>query len=477
MNEPATGTITTVRDTVAAGRATAEQAVVAALDLIDRHNPRLNAVVALRADLALAEARDLDARLRAGEPAGPLAGVPVLVKDLEDVAGMRTTQGSFLFADASPAEADGLVPSRLRRAGAIVVGKTNLPEFATEGYTSNLVFGTTRNPWTLDWSPGGSSGGSAAALAAGLAPIATATDGGGSIRIPAASCGLLGIKPTNGLIGRRPIPDWIDLSTDGPLATTVEDLRLLLSVEAGPIAGDPTALSAWAPTVARTLPPRALAAPRLVPWGPLPGPVATAFEQALAAFADALGVRVEPIEPEGVFRTGNLDEDWFVLATAEHVARLGRATVKANLERMHPAARAFMEQGLAIGIDEYLAARRRRFGYVRELDELLGDEGIVLTPTVATEGFPADGRLEPGGEPQMLPPDAFTTAVQNMTGHPAISLPAGRLRNGVPFGLMATAPRFRDDLLLGLAAAWEAAQPWPRIAPGYQPFEAALGLA
>jgi Asp-tRNA(Asn)/Glu-tRNA(Gln) amidotransferase A subunit family amidase len=122
-----------------------------------------------------------------------------------------------------------------------VVGKTNTPELAFEGYTDNRIFGATRNPWALDFSPGGSSGGSAAALAAGLAPIATATDGGGSIRIPAALCGLAGIKPTNGVIGRRPIPDWIDLSTDGPLAVTVADLALLLQLEAGPVDGDPIA--------------------------------------------------------------------------------------------------------------------------------------------------------------------------------------------------------------------------------------------
>src|SRR6266540_3970054 len=167
---------------------------------------------------------------------------------VEDVEGMPTTFGSLLFKDAPPASADGLVTGRLRAAGAIVVGKTNLPEFAAQGYTTNSLFGVTRNPWALRWSPGGSSGGSGAALAAGMVPLATATDGGGSIRIPAALCGLAGIKPSGGLIGRRPIPDWIDLSTDGPLATSIEDLRLLLALEAGPVVGDPTALpTGWRP--------------------------------------------------------------------------------------------------------------------------------------------------------------------------------------------------------------------------------------
>ena len=233
-----------MRDAIESRHVSAEEVVRLALDRIDRLNPALNAVIALRADEAIAEARAIDARKHPSAELGPLAGVPLLVKDLEDVAGMRTTQGSVVFADAPLAAGDGLVPARLRAAGAIVVGKTNLPEFASEGFTSNLLFGTTRNPWALDWSPGGSSGGSAAALASGMALIATATDGGGSIRIPAAFCGLVGIKPTNGVIGRRPIPDWIDFSTDGPFATTVADLRLLLSIESGPVPGDPTALPA-----------------------------------------------------------------------------------------------------------------------------------------------------------------------------------------------------------------------------------------
>jgi Asp-tRNA(Asn)/Glu-tRNA(Gln) amidotransferase A subunit family amidase len=236
------GVISGVRDAIASRHVSAEEVVRVALERIERLNPALNAVVALRAEEAIAEARALDRAKVGARGSAPLAGVPVLVKDLEDVAGMRTTQGSVLFADAPPAKTDGLVPSRLLAAGAIVVGKTNLPEFATEGFPSNLLFGTTRNPWALDWSPGGSSGGSAAVLAAGMVPIATATDGGGSIRIPAAFCGLVGIKPSNGVIGRRPIPDWIDFSTDGPFASTVADLRLLLSLERGPVAGDPTAL-------------------------------------------------------------------------------------------------------------------------------------------------------------------------------------------------------------------------------------------
>jgi Asp-tRNA(Asn)/Glu-tRNA(Gln) amidotransferase A subunit family amidase len=446
-----------------------------ALARIDRLDGGIGAVVALRTEQALAEAHALDTALADGSVRpGPLVGVPVLVKDLEDVAGLPTRRGSLLFADAAPAAVDEVVPAALRAAGAIVVGKTNLPELATEGFTANLLEGVTRNPWAPEMSPGGSSGGSAAALAAGLVPVATATDGGGSVRIPASLCGLLGLKPTHGAVGRWPVADWIDLSTYGPLATTVDDLRLLLSVMLGRQAGDPTSAPApW--DVLRADPEpvvgHLLAAPRTSPLGPLPAEVASSYEASVQAFAELVGLPVRWLEPEEVFAgVGDPDLDWFTLATAEHVAALGRERVLAGLDRMHPATREFFMAGLEIGIDEYLAARRRRPAATRRLDDLLGAAGVLLTPTVASTGFLADGRLTPDVEAGMLPPEVYSTAMQNVTGHPAISLPAGRYADGVPFGLQLTAPRWRDDLLLDLAGRWERAHPWPRVAPGYEEF-------
>ncbi|MGZ4109230.1 MAG: amidase [Actinomycetota bacterium] len=449
-------------------RVSSRELVELALSRIEGSNGELNAVVGLRAEQALAEAAALDERVARGEDPGPLAGVPFLVKDIEDLAGMPTTFGSLLFADAPPAARDDLVPRRLRAAGAVAVGKTNAPEFATDGFTANLLFGTTRNPWAPEWSPGGSSGGSGAAVAAGLAPIATATDGGGSIRIPAAFCGLAGIKPTNGVIARDPIPSWIDLSTDGPLATSVEDLRLLLRVEAGPEPGDPTALPSWR-LGAGGIPSRIVATPRFAPWGPLPDEVAGAFATALAGLERDLGLAIEPIDPAGIFPASNPDADWFILCTTEHVAHLGRDFVESNLERMHPTTQEFMRQGLATTIDDYLDARRRRFEHVRALDELLGSDVIVASPTLASEGWLADGRM-PGADAPGVPADVYNTSVQNLTGHPAVSVPAGRCSNGVPFGLQLTGPRFRDDLVLALAEAWERAHPWPLVAEGYEPF-------
>ena len=472
MSGPRRSALAAIAGAVASGRISAVDMVTESLARIERHNRDLNAVVALRAEQALSEAGRLDAAIRAGHRPGPLAGVPVLVKDLEDVAGMPTTKGSLLRAQAPPAQADGLAPARLRAAGAIVVGKTNLPEFAVEGYTANLLYGATGNPWNPELSPGGSSGGSAAAVAAGLAPVATATDGGGSIRIPAALCGLVGIKPTNGVVGRHPVPDWIDLSTDGPFATTVADLALLLGVLAGPIPGDPTALPSGLP--AGRPPARLLAAQRTADLGPLPPGVAAAFEAAATALADVLALPLTWLEPAGFFPHGNPDLDWFTLASAEHVAALGRAAVVEGLPRMHPSSQAFFADGLQVSIDDYLAARRRRYAYVRSLDDLLAEDAVLLTPTLAVEGFWADGRLTPDGEVGPLPPQVYSTAVQNMTGHPAVSLPAGRCANGLPFGLQVTAPRFADNTLLAVAARWEAAHPWPLAAPGYDPFPAGL---
>ena len=226
-------------------KVSAVEMVRRAYERVGSLNGDLNAVVALRdEEEAVAEARGLDERALRDERLGPLAGVPFLVKDAQDLAGMRTTHGSLLLAEAVPAARDALNVARLRAAGAVPVGKTNVPEYCFEGFTDNRLFGMTRNPWAREWSPGGSSGGSAAAMAAGMVPIATATDGGGSIRIPASFCGLFGLKPTNGLVPRDPIPAWIDYSTDGPLAMSMADVRLLLALESGPAAGDPTALPA-----------------------------------------------------------------------------------------------------------------------------------------------------------------------------------------------------------------------------------------
>jgi Asp-tRNA(Asn)/Glu-tRNA(Gln) amidotransferase A subunit family amidase len=452
-------------------RVSAEDLVRTSLERIGRINPSIGAVIMVR-DRAIEDAQALDRRIEAGEDVGPLAGVPLLVKDMEDVEGMPTTYGSLVHADAPAAAAHGLIPRRLTGAGAIVVGKTNQPEFAFAGYTDNLLYGPTRNPWYLEASPGGSSGGSGAAMAAGLAPIATATDGGGSIRIPAGWSGLAGLKPTNGVIGREPVPNWIDLSTFGPLGSSVADVRLLLELEMGPVAGDPTALPVRL-SLDDAMPARAFASPRLVDFGPLPEPVQSSFDRALVAFERDVGIPVESIGPSDIFRAGNVSDDWLVSCALEHVHHFGWEFCDTNFERFSPLFQGVVEFARKTPLEDYMAVRYRRFEYVRELDGLLGDDAVLLTPTNCYAWITATGKHPETGEDGDSAA-AFNTDPQNMTGHPAISVPAGLSPEGVPFGLEITAPRFRDGMALAVAAAWERAQPWPLTAPGYEPFAAEL---
>jgi Asp-tRNA(Asn)/Glu-tRNA(Gln) amidotransferase A subunit family amidase len=446
-------------------RLSAHELVAESLRRIEARDPDLGAVVALRADEALEDARGLDAAIAGGAEAGVLAGLPLLVKDMTDVAGMRTTFGSQVFATAPEARSDAMVVARLRAAGAIVVGKTNLPEFAAEGYTANLLFGPTRNPWNRARTCGGSSGGSAVAIAAGMAAIATATDGGGSIRIPASYCGLYGLKPTNGVIGRDPVPDWIDYSTDGPLAMRADDLRLLLNVLAGPTPGDPTTQ----PVRPRSDTPSLGAVFALERWediGPLPPEAGRPFEAALERFAEVFGVVPRRLTPEEIVGDRKPEEEWVAVCASEHAHLFGRSWIDEHAPELTPSARSFLELGSRVSLEVYLAARRHRFEYVRTLDELLGADGVVLSPVMAADAIPAEGPADGRGSDPML----YVTTMQNITGHPALSLPAGAFPSAVRFGLQVTAPRFRDDLLLWIADRWEEAEGPAPSPPGYGPF-------
>lgn len=465
------GPLTRITRAVRSGDITALNVVKASLAALAASD--LNVTSELDGEGARARAREIDA----SQFKGPLAGAPTLIKDLEDWRGHPTRKGSRALADAAAATSNSVVTERLLEHGAVVVGKSTLPEFAIEGYTANDLTGVTRNPWNSELSPGGSSGGSGAALAAGLVAIATATDGGGSVRIPASMCGLVGLKPTNGVIGRWPTPDWIDYSTDGLLATSADDLALLASVLFGPVAGDPTGVALSALEAHSLAPTRLVAAQRTSPLGPLDADVAEHLDTAVAALSQHFGIAVTWMEPEEFFATGDPDLDWFTVASAEHVSALGRKWVTSHWDDFHVATREFLERGLATSIDDYLAARRRRYDYVRRMDELLGASGILLTPSVAASGWYADGRMEERGEVHGLAPSTLSTAVQNITGHPALSVPFGRLANGLPFGIQLTAPRYHDLRLIELAADLEAAFPWSRVAPGYTSLDVALGLA
>jgi Asp-tRNA(Asn)/Glu-tRNA(Gln) amidotransferase A subunit family amidase len=295
-----------------------------------------------------------------------------------------------------------------------------------------------------------------------MAASATATDGGGSVRIPAAYCGLFGLKPTNGVIGRDPIPDWIDYSTDGPLTARADDLRVLLDVLAGPTPGDPTTTT-WRPGDDRTIGP-VVAVEQWAPEVTLPPETARVFAVALARFAEIFGVEPRPIRSSDVFDR-DPEDDWITIVGFEHANMFGRRWFEEHRGELSPSGFSFLEGGLLVSPEEYLAARRRRFDFARTFDELLGGEGLLLSPVMASDAIAAEGPAE-----GMTSNDLYVTTLQNITGNPAVSLPAGAFPSGVPFGLQVTAPRFRDDLLLRIADRWEEAERPPPTPPGYEPF-------
>jgi Asp-tRNA(Asn)/Glu-tRNA(Gln) amidotransferase A subunit family amidase len=443
------------------GRVSPRELVEESLRRIEKANPDLNAVIALRGEEALAEAETLAADRRNG----PLAGLPLLVKDLSDVGGMPTTFGSPLYADAAPATADSTIVARLRAAGAIVVGKTNTPAFGWTGITDNKVFGATRNPWNPERSPGGSSGGSAAALAAGLAPLATTTDGGGSVRIPASMCGLVGYKPTLGVIGRDHAPRWITFSTSGATSAAVADVMLEASVLAGPTGTDLNELPTGSVPIEAVQPRRVIASRTL--RADVDPAVAAAFDEMIRVVEVDVGLPVTTVDR--VFAKDDVPFSWFVVGGAELAQSL--AVHRDAWDEFEPGLAMMLNMGEGISTSDYIAGQRARYEVGAAIETLLGGDAVLLTPTLNVTSWGPSGPLpDAAGAVTGDPSIAVNTMDLNYTGQPAVSVPMGLGPEGVPMGLQITAPRFADRLALGLAAALERARPWPATAPGYEPF-------
>ncbi len=436
--------------------------VRAALEAIGAKNPSVNAFVAVRDREAIADAEALEQRLASGEDVGPLAGVPFGVKDLEDVAGLPTTFGSVPFRDYRPS-CDSVQVARLRAAGAIVVGKTNTPEFGYTGLTKNLLFGVTRNPWNLERTPGGSSGGSAAAVAAGMVPLATGSDGGGSIRIPACYVGAFGIKPTFGRIpmGPKAMLPWVDTVCYGPITRTVRDAALYLDAVVGADPSDPDSLPHPGYSYAARLPelPSRLriAVSKTLGYAVVQRDVWREVEHAVEAFR-AMGHDVEMIDDA----LPDLGTEWAMLSSAESYAQLA-PVLERHREQWGRAFLKGLERGKEVTPAFVGDAQRKRALLQQRLADIFARYALLLTPTLPTEAFAAAGPFPRtiDGEriPTVLGAVAFTYPF-NFSGHPAATVRAGFTDAGLPAGLQIVAPHHRDDLVLQAAYAYEEARPW-----------------
>jgi amidase len=446
--------------------------VKALLARIEKINPKVNAYCTVAGEMALEAAKKAEAEVMRGRELGPLHGVPVSIKDLTLTAGIRTTFGSKIFEYHVPDE-DALTVQRLKAAGAIVLGKTNTPEFGAGANTYNAVFGPTRNPWRLSHTCGGSSGGAAVALACGLGPLATGSDLGGSLRIPASFCGVVGFRTSAGLIPIYPsFLGWDTLAVEGPMARTVGDAALMLSVMAGPDDRSPVSF----PVDGRAFL-SAIERPDIrglkVAWSPdlkvvpVDQEVQSVVSAAARRFAE-LGCTVEQDEPD--------------FSNVREVIRVTRALRMVTLhadklgqwrEKMNPNLVWNIEQGFPLMAKQVGEAEMKRTEVYHRIRKFFERYDLLLTPTVAVPPFPVemDYPKEINGQAMTNYTDWFLlTYAITITGLPAISIPCGWTGEGFPVGLQIVGRRQAETTVLRAAAAFEALVPWcekrPPIAEG-----------
>lgn len=455
----AVGTAAAVRNGETDARTVTEQAIAR----IEQHNPRLNAVIHTRYEAALAE-------VAAGLPKGPLHGVPVLVKDLgTEVEGLPATGGSRLFADAT-ARRDSELVARYRRAGAVVLGTTNTPELGLNASTEPVLFGPTRNPWSTDRSPGGSSGGSAAAVAAGMVPVAHASDGGGSIRIPAAACGLFGLKPSRGRVSPAPRPTTLSglVSAHHAVTTSVRDSALLLDVVAGPMPGDAYAAPAPAAPfaeLARRDPGRLrIGLLTALPDGPDVHPDCAGAAQAAALLCERLGHDV--VRTTARYRPADVGRTSGVLMGADLVAQIDARLAELSRpladDDIEPFTRVLYDTYRALPAADVSRALRRAQEIGWEVGAAFDRFDVLLSPTLA-QPTPLLGTLDttvPESIYRHASVHSAFTSVYNVTGMPAMSVPFGRDGEGMPLGVQFAAPLGGEGTLLALAAQLEREAPW-----------------
>jgi aspartyl-tRNA(Asn)/glutamyl-tRNA(Gln) amidotransferase subunit A len=448
----------------------------ACLTRIDTYNPALNAFVTVAREQAIDAARQLDAERRRGEWRGPLHGIPIALKDNIDTAGIRTTGASALFKDRIPA-ADAYAVARLRKGGAIILGKLNLHEFALGGTSAVTYFGPVRNPWAMDHHPGGSSGGNAAAIAADLCLASLGTDTGGSIRIPSSYCGVVGLKPTAGRVSNTGvIPNSWTFDTVGPLCKTVEDAAVVLNAIAGYDALDPKSVEAPVPDYARVLRARAskvrVGIPRMPFYDGLDPEVSKALEVALDVVRGIVNEIKEvqlPASP-GLGAVSNAE------IYAYHAPWISKTP-----ELYQEATRRIVMGGANARADDYIAGLLRVELSRREIAKALTSIDVVVTPTAlgVTSPIPQGSSAPIAGAPAASgagrgtagggAPGFRNTSYFSYYGLPAISVPCGFTRSGLPIGLQIAGGHFAESSVLALAHAYEQATDWHKRRPTLVP--------
>ena len=434
------------------------EATRAVLARIDTQNAATNAYCLVRDEEALASAKESEQRWQAGEPAGLLDGVPVSVKDLLLTSGWPTLRGSLTIDEAGPWTVDAPAVARLREHRAVLLGKTTTPEFGWKGVTDSPLTGVTRNPWDPARTTGGSSGGAAAAVASGMGPLALGTDGGGSIRIPASFCGIVGLKPTHGRVPVYPPSTFGTLSHVGPMARTVADAALLLDALGSPDYRDPLALDRRAPVSAE------LDAVRVgglrVAYSPALGyakvdpEVAAAVRGAVTALEQA-GALVTLADPEFVSPLPAFDVLWYAGA-----ARIVDDIPEDRRHLIDPGLAEIAEEGQRYSAVGYLQALRERAELGIAMGAFHQTYDLLVLPTEPIVAFAAGAEVPDGSaQPRWTSWTPFTYPF-NMSHQPAATVPCGFSAAGLPVGVQVVGPRHADGLVLAACAAIEAALPW-----------------
>ena len=420
---------------------------------VEELDQSVNAFCHLDPEESLRQARASEDRYDAGEPLGPLDGVPVAIKDVFETRGWPTRKGSLLTS-FEPSTGDAPAVARLRETGAVFIGKTTTPDHGWKGLTDSPLTGITRNPWHLDTTPGGSSGGSAAALAAGMAPLALGTDGGGSIRIPGAFTGTVGLKPTFGRVPYAPMSPFGTLAHAGPMARTVDDCRLLYEVIASHDPRDWTAL----PDVPSSNEPAETVDGVRVMYSPVMGfaavdpEVADLVDRAVATLR-SLGAVVELADP------GIPDPTviWETLWNAGAAAVVDRVA-QDRLSQMDPGLLEIAAEGRKLSALDYVKASNARSDVAVALQRVLTDYDLLVTPTMPITAFTGGREVPPGWPHRRWHTWSPFSLPFNLSQQPAMTVPCGVTDAGLPVGLQIVAAKHRDDLVFRAAAAYEKAR-------------------